>query len=90
MADNPYEPPETEGTPANQPRAKSPWRLIWVAIPAVVGVGLGIAVLAPLFRGPGDPTGRSIAGGLGGFAGLAIGFLLRFVGNRLKREAERP
>lgn len=50
---------------------------LWViCVTSLIGAIIGGVILAPFFRGPGDPFGRSIGAGLGGMAGLLVGFAI--------------
>lgn len=77
---NPYESPKSaepiSARDLGQPRQGS---LVWIVIPTLLGAVVGSMFLAPYCRGPGDPWGHSIGSGLGGFAGLFSGILIRAV-----------
>jgi hypothetical protein len=48
---------------------------LWViCVTSLIGAIIGGVVFAPLVNGVGDPFGRSIGAGLGGTAGLLVGF----------------
>jgi hypothetical protein len=84
---NPYEPPQTESHSADprhprQPERNPSFGLHWILIPVLIGVLIGAVIVAPLFRGPGDPTGQSIGAGVCGFVGLVVGLFLRAMSAR--------
>ncbi len=75
---NPYEPPETEttlGDADGEPKFKTNLRSL--LIPTVVGAVVGSIALAPMTRGPGDPTGHGIAFGIGGIFSLVAALFFR-------------
>jgi hypothetical protein len=77
---NPYQSPQTESTPpdaSRQPNGKRHSRLVWLQQTVLIGAVVGSLVLAPFLRCPGDPSGHSIGAGIGGFAALGIGILVR-------------
>ena len=77
---NPYDPPEIETAQPDlgvKPNAKADLRSLLV--PAFVGALVGSIVLAPITRGPGDPTGHGIAFGLGGLISLIGAIVFRAV-----------
>jgi hypothetical protein len=49
-------------------------------LPAAIGGVSGWVLLAPFVRCPGDPFGHWIGAGLGVFAGLVLGIVLRVLG----------
>ncbi len=71
---NPYQSPQadSEMRPPAAPKRRS--RLFWLVLPTVAGMAIGT-----FFTGPGHNVGypNTIAGGCGGFLGLAVGFVLR-------------
>jgi len=76
---NPYDPPQSDSKPLPQfappnSRKSNLWSLL---VPAFVGGLIGSALLAPLTRGPGDPTGHGIAFGLGGLISLFAAIVFR-------------
>lgn len=77
---NPYESPLSEASPGEGVRPTSRKnRIAWLALPSLFGAVLGSLVLAPYVRGPGDPFGHSMGAVLGGFLGLALGIMARFL-----------
>lgn len=75
---NPYDPPASESTPRNvadKPKLKTNLRSL--LIPTFVGAVIGSILLAPVTRGPGDPTGHGIAFGLGGLVSLLVAIAFR-------------
>jgi len=56
--------------------------------PVYAGLVLGLVVLAPLSRSPGDPTGRSIGSGIGGMLGLAVALVWRALGRRKAKTSD--
>lgn len=83
---NPYESPRadppTSGS-SSAPVGKKQSRLFLIVSPTVGGAVLGSIVLASAVRCPGDPSGHLIGAGLGGFAGLGVGMLVRAIVPRL-------
>lgn len=68
---NPYDPPQSETPLANAAPTKSrKSNLRALIVPAFIGGVIGSVLLAPLTRGPGDPSGHGIAFGLGGLFSL--------------------
>lgn len=62
----------------NAPKQLRPWLLQWLW-PVPVGLIFGLAFLAPLARGPGDPSGHSIGAALGGALGLVMSLFWRML-----------
>ncbi len=81
---NPYESPRTTSKPGGQPeepQEKSPRRVGWLVLFAAAGAVAGAPILSSLCgRDWLDSTWHSIGAGLGGFAGLGVGFLLTLIG----------
>jgi hypothetical protein len=71
MPTNPYQPPKEVGSA--RPR-KPVLSVMFCASFAVGGALIGASFIAPFLPFfPGDPGGRSIGAGIGGFIGLAVG-----------------
>ncbi len=78
---NPYASTKTQSASSDDSSSRPPRRSRFrgYIVTALVGAVLGGILLAPLCRGPGDPSGHSIGAGLGGLAALLVGFVLRIV-----------
>ena len=76
---NPYASPKSDSVAedtSNKPR-RPRFRIRSYVIPAFIGAVIGWFLLAPYFSlGPGDPSGHSVAAGLGGFVGLFVGIVI--------------
>jgi len=82
---NPYTSPHEDPDPGDKRQRDDPTlsaRLLWLVVPTFLGAVAGELILAPYVNNPKDPGGHFIGAGLGGFAGLAIGFV---VGGRVGR-----
>lgn len=81
---NPYNPPETDlvTTASGVPKRKSNLRSL--LIPSFLGAVVGSFMLAPITRGPGDPTGHGIAFGLGGIISLFAAITVRALKRQLQ------
>ncbi len=77
---NPYDPPHRNSTQQGRwLKAERETNLRSLLIPMFVGALVGSIVLAPITRGPGDPTGHGIAFGLGGLVSLIGAIVFRSV-----------
>ena len=77
---NPYDPPHSNSPKQDvgvKPKVRTNLRAL--LIPTFVGALVGSIVLAPITRGPGDPTGHGIAFGLGGLLSLIGAIVFRSV-----------
>ena len=77
---NPYQPPRAASEalpPERLAERRSRWGLAVLALASAAGVAVGALILAPFCIGPADPFGHSTGAGVGGFAGLGVGVLLR-------------
>lgn len=77
---NPYDPPHSNSTQQDvgvKPNVRTNLRSL--LIPTFVGALVGSIALAPIIRGPGDPTGHGIAFGLGGLVSLIGAIVFRSV-----------
>ena len=86
MHENPYESPPVPAEQARPVYAQSAYARPTLArlLGSVLGgICVGTLILAPLFRGPGDPGGHSIGASVGGMIGLAIPLAIRLL-NRLR------
>lgn len=85
---NPYDPPQSKSMPARDTVATKPAKsnIRSLVIPALVGGVMGAILLAPITRGPGDPTGHGIAFGLGGLLSLLAAIVFRAVWRRTHEE----
>ena len=63
------------------PESRPRMRLIWLW-PLPVGLVLGATILAPLARGPGDPSGHIIGAAVGGAVGFILALVWRLVASR--------